>query len=48
MPNCQNCDSVVTKSYVRVFAPNGMKRPRVCPNYKNKTREKGGVRAKRN
>jgi len=48
MPNCQNCDSVVTESYVRVFAPNGMNQPRVCPNCEDKTREKGGVRTKRN
>lgn len=48
MPNCRNCESVVTEAYVRVFAPNGMKRPRVCPNCEDKTREKGGVRQKRN
>jgi NAD-dependent SIR2 family protein deacetylase len=48
MPNCRNCGSFVTESYVRVFAPNGMTRPRVCPNCEDKTREKGDVRKKRN
>ena len=48
MPTCLNCDSVVTESYVRVFAPNGMTQPRVCPNCKDKVREQGDVRAKRN
>lgn len=48
MPTCLNCDSVVTESYVRVFAPNGMTQPRVCPNCKDKVREQGDVRAKKN
>jgi hypothetical protein len=48
VPTCQNCDSVVTESYVRVFAPGGMTQPRVCPNCKDKVREKGDVREKRN
>jgi hypothetical protein len=48
MANCRNCGSFVTESYVRVFAPNGMTRPRVCPNCEDKTREKGNVRDKRN
>jgi hypothetical protein len=47
MPKCRNCGSFVTESYVKVFAPNGMSRPRVCPNCEDKTREKGGVREKR-
>lgn len=48
MPTCLNCDSVVTESYVRVFAPDGNDQPRVCPNCKDKVREKGDVREKRN
>jgi len=48
VPTCRNCDAVVTKSYVRVFAPNGMDQPRVCPNCEDKTRDKGDVRTKRN
>jgi hypothetical protein len=47
MAKCRNCGSFVTESYVKVFAPNGMSRPRVCPNCEDKTREKGGVREKR-
>jgi NAD-dependent SIR2 family protein deacetylase len=48
VPTCQNCESVVTESYVRVFAPNGMDQPRVCPACSDKIREKGSVREKRN
>lgn len=48
VPNCQNCDSSVTAAYVRVFAPNGMDNPRVCPNCEDKIREQAGVRTKRN
>jgi len=48
MATCQNCRSFVTEAYVRVFAPDGMSRPRVCPNCEDKTRAKGEVRDKRN
>jgi hypothetical protein len=48
MPNCLACDSFVTEAYVKVFAPNGMDQPRVCPNCENKTRTgHGEVREKR-
>jgi NAD-dependent SIR2 family protein deacetylase len=47
VPNCKNCESVVTEAYVRVFAPNGMNRPRVCPNCEDKIREGPDVRQKR-
>ena len=29
MPRCRNCDSFVTTTYVRVFAPNDAEQPRV-------------------
>jgi hypothetical protein len=48
MPSCRNCESFVTESYVRVFAPNGMTAPRVCPHCQDKTRSGGDVREKRN
>ncbi|MFB6217684.1 MAG: hypothetical protein ABEH77_00665 [Halobacteriaceae archaeon] len=47
MPSCRNCESFVTEAYVRVFAPNGMRRPRVCPNCEDKIRSKSEVRQKR-
>jgi hypothetical protein len=48
MVSCRNCDSFVTESYVRVFAPDGMSQPRVCPHCTDKTRARGEVREKRN
>ena len=48
MPTCNNCESSVTAAYVRVFAPNGMDSPRVCPNCEDKIREQAEVREKRN
>lgn len=47
MPECQNCGNHVTEQYARVFTPDGIKNPRVCPHCEDKTREKGGVREKR-
>ena len=44
MPECQNCESFVTRDYVRVFAPNGADDPRVCPHCEDKLREGSGVR----
>jgi hypothetical protein len=45
MPECANCDAVVTEQYVRVFAPSGMETVRVCPNCPDMVREGGDVRA---
>lgn len=36
---CQNCGSHVTRQYVKVFAPDGLDRPRVCPFCKDKVRD---------
>jgi NAD-dependent SIR2 family protein deacetylase len=47
MPECQNCGSFVTEAYVRVFAPNGMERPRVCPNCEDLVRDGNDVREAR-
>lgn len=47
MPKCQNCGSDVTEAYVRVFAPEGMDRPRVCPFCKDKVRDGADVREAR-
>ncbi len=47
MPNCRNCDSFVTERYVRVFAPNGMDRPSVCPNCEDVVRDGNDVREAR-
>lgn len=48
MATCLNCDGFVTEAYVRVFAPNDMSDPRVCPNCEDMTRANGDVRSKRN
>lgn len=47
MPECQNCGSFVTPSYVRVFAPDGLDAPRVCPSCEDKVRDGAEVRAAR-
>jgi hypothetical protein len=47
MPDCQNCGSFVTERYVRVFAPNGIDRPRVCPNCTDKLRDGAEIREAR-
>lgn len=47
MPECQNCGSFVTEAYVRVFAPNGMDQPRVCPECEDKLRDGAEVREAR-
>lgn len=44
MPTCQNCGSAVTEAYVRVFAPDGMDNPRVCPFCEDKVRDGADVR----
>jgi hypothetical protein len=47
MPECENCGSFVTVEYVRVFAPDEMDNPRVCPNCEDKVRDGSGVREAR-
>jgi len=47
MPKCQNCGSSVTDAYVRVFAPDGMDNPRVCPFCEDKVRDGAEVREAR-
>jgi NAD-dependent SIR2 family protein deacetylase len=47
MAECQNCGSHVTEVYVRVFTPDAIDNPRVCPNCEDKTRDRNGVRKKR-
>ena len=44
MPECQNCGSFVSRDYVRVFAPEGFKDARVCPNCEDAIREGAEVR----
>ncbi|MFB6107857.1 MAG: hypothetical protein ABEJ82_03315 [Haloplanus sp.] len=47
MPSCQNCGSFVTDDYVRVFAPDDMEKPRVCPNCEDMVRDGADVRKAR-
>ncbi|CAJ51239.1 DUF7563 family protein [Haloquadratum walsbyi] len=47
MPHCENCGSFVTAEYVRVFAPEELDRPRVCPNCDDKVRDGADVREAR-
>lgn len=44
MPECQNCGSVVSKQFVRVFSPNEDHGPRVCPHCPDKVRDGREVR----
>ncbi|WP_435181484.1 DUF7563 family protein [Halorussus sp. AFM4] len=47
MPTCQNCDSFVTRQYVRVFTPTDVEQPRVCPNCPDRIRDGADVRETR-
>ena len=47
MPECQNCGSFVTEAYVRVFTPDEVSQPRVCPNCEDKIRDGAEVREAR-
>ncbi|WP_425541920.1 DUF7563 family protein [Natronoarchaeum mannanilyticum] len=47
MPTCQNCESHVTRSFVRVFTPRDVEDPRACPNCDDMTRSGSEVRASR-
>ena len=44
---CQNCGSMVTDRYARVFAPDGNAGPRVCPRCEDLVRDGGNVREAR-
>jgi NAD-dependent SIR2 family protein deacetylase len=46
MPECQNCGEHVTEQYARVFTPDGVENPRVCPHCEDMTRDGAGVREK--
>lgn len=47
MPTCQNCGSFVTEAYVRVFTPDHLDDPRVCPNCEDMVRDGASVRKAR-
>ncbi|WP_218778874.1 DUF7563 family protein, partial [Halobacterium hubeiense] len=47
MAECQNCGGHVTEVYVRVFTPDSVDEPQVCPNCEDMTRGRDGVREKR-
>jgi len=47
MPECQNCSAFVTDAYARVFAPEGMQNPRVCPECEDKIRDGAQIREAR-
>lgn len=47
MPECNNCGAFVTVDYVRVFTPDGVEQPRVCPNCPDMVRTDGEVREAR-
>jgi hypothetical protein len=47
MPTCQNCGAHVTDAYARVFTPDGVDAPRVCPHCEDMTRDGNDVREKK-
>jgi hypothetical protein len=47
MPTCQNCGSFVTERYVRVFTPEQISEPRVCPHCPDMIRDGADVRQAR-
>lgn len=47
MARCQNCESFVSDQYARVFTPEGVENPRVCPNCEDKLRDGAEVREAR-
>ncbi|WP_435065195.1 DUF7563 family protein [Halobaculum sp. EA56] len=44
---CQNCESIVTEQYARVFAPDDAAGPRVCPRCEDLVRDGAEVREAR-
>lgn len=47
MPECQNCGAFVTPAYARVFTPDGVENPRVCPSCEDMVRDGADVREAR-
>lgn len=47
MPTCQNCGSFVTVQYARVFTPQEIDEPRVCPRCPDKVRDGAEIRTAR-
>jgi hypothetical protein len=47
MPKCNHCGSFVSTAYVRVFTPDDVKQPRVCPNCPDLIRDGAEVREAR-
>lgn len=47
MRECNNCGSSVSERYVRVFAPDETRGPRVCPNCEDLVRDGAEVREAR-
>ncbi|WP_327050955.1 DUF7563 family protein [Halomicrococcus gelatinilyticus] len=47
MPECKNCGTFVTADYARVFTPQGVDEPRVCPECEDKIRDGADVREAR-
>lgn len=47
MPECKNCGSFVTEDYVRVFTPDHLEDPRVCPSCEDMVRDGASVREAR-
>lgn len=47
MPECQNCGEFVTAAYARVFTPQGVENPRVCPECEDMIRDGADVRRAR-
>jgi NAD-dependent SIR2 family protein deacetylase len=43
MPQCRNCGAHVTPQYARVFTPNEVEQPRVCPDCPDRIRRQGEV-----
>ena len=47
MPECQNCGSFVTEAYARVFTPQSVEDPRVCPDCEDMIRDGAEIRRAR-
>ncbi|EFW91091.1 hypothetical protein ZOD2009_15916 [Haladaptatus paucihalophilus DX253] len=47
MPRCDNCGSFVTQQYVRVFTPDEVEKPRVCPYCEDLVRDGNEIRQAR-
>ncbi|WP_168191206.1 MULTISPECIES: DUF7563 family protein [Haloprofundus] len=47
MPECANCGAFVTRAYARVFTPDEVENPRVCPRCDDMVRDGATVRKAR-